>query len=603
MTRRASACWLGAAAQALLLLTTLGGCSEDTAYVHVTFKQLPAGASRLLLSVKLGSTAASQLDPLQLPAEPLTEATLGVRLPRSPQVERLLVLSAGVLDAGKCLLASGVGEQVFAGTPTDMDVDLSPAPKSPSGPCDPINPLLFGVTPARTSTAGGDTVAFHGWNFSNPASVTLAGKPVPNLRWNSSFELVGDSPMLSGTSHEQMLHTPVKVTNADNRSVSSDRVFSLSASSLQLSELSATPLPESGPALLAVGKLQANSPSPGLVVAFPSSGSAYFTPAVAVAQPPLTRFTLEARTSALALSDLKQRGLSDLVSANLGDGNIAVRQNKSAALPFDTVSSRNSVGLAPGALQVLPIDRGGFPSLVVADLLFDEVSVLPSSGTGVFDRTNRARYAVLREPTILLSGDLNGDGLPELVVGQRSGVALQILRNAGNGKFPKLDPINLPAGSSASMQNSGSPRLYNAMALADLNGDGFLDLVLLNTDSTPPRVRVLLNTQNGLFATDAARSSEYLSDQGLLAMTTMDLDQDGKTDIVLGLSGGGVRVLKQPASGPLTAHRVDLPNPKARLSSLLATDVDSDGFPDLIGVDSTSQVGSSTLYVLKNSSN
>jgi hypothetical protein len=111
MMRRASASWLGAAAQALLLLTTLGGCSEDTAYVHVTFKQLPAGASRLLLSVKLGSAAASQLDPLQLPAEPLTEATLGVRLPRSPQVERLLVLSAGVLDAGKCLLASGVGEQ------------------------------------------------------------------------------------------------------------------------------------------------------------------------------------------------------------------------------------------------------------------------------------------------------------------------------------------------------------------------------------------------------------------------------------------------------------------------------------------------------------
>lgn len=603
MTRRASACWLGAAAQALLLLTTLGGCSDDTAYVHVTFKQLPAGASRVLLSVKLGSTSASQLDPLQLPAEPLTEATLGVRLPSSPQVERRLVLSAGVLDARKCLLASGVGERIFAGTPDDMDVVLSPAPASPPGPCDPISPLLFGVTPSRASTAGGDTMAFHGWNFSSPASATIAGKPVPNLRWNSSFELVGDSPALPDLKHEDMLHPVVKVANADNSSVSSDRVFSLFASKLQVSELSVTPLPESGPALLAVGPLQVSSPSNGLVVAFPSSGNAYFTPAVAVAKPPLTRFTIEARTSAIALSDLKQRGLADLVSANLGDGNIAVRQNQSATPPFGTVSSRNSVGLAPGALQVLPVDRSGLPSLVVADLLFDEISVLPSSSTGVFDRTKRARYSVLREPTVLLSGDLNGDGLPELVVGQRSGVALQILRNAGNGQFPKLDPINLPPGSSASMQNSGSPRLYTAMALGDLNGDGFPDLVLLNTDATPPRVRVLFNTKSGLFSTDTATNSEYLSDQGLLAMTTVDLDQDGRTDIVLGLSGGGLRVLRQPASGPLTAHSVTLPTPTARLSSLLATDLDRDGFPDLIGVDSTSQPGSSTLYVLKNDSN
>lgn len=605
MMLTASAYRLGAAAKSLLLLllTTLCACSGDTAYVHVTFKQLPAGASRLLLSVKLGSMAASQLDPLQLPAEPQTEATLGVRLPSSPQVDRLLVLSAGVLDAQKCLVASGVGERIFSGTPEDMEVVLSPAPASPPGPCDPINPLLFGVTPARVSTAGGDTVAFHGWNFSNQASVTIAGEPVRNLRWNSSFELVGDSPVLISKDHHEMLHTPVKVTNSDNRSVSSDRIFSLFASTLQLSKLAETSIANTGPTLLLTGKLKASSASTGLIVAFTSSGSAYFIPDATVKPLQAFPFTLEARTSAVALADLQQRGLSDLISANLSDGNIAVRLFANQVPPFGAVSSRNSVGLAPGAMQVLTVDRSRLPSLVVADLLFDEVSVLPSKGDGTFDRTRRARYSVLREPTLLLSGDLNGDGLPELVVGQRSGVALQILRNAGNGLFPKIDPINLPAGSSASMQNSSRPRLYNAMTLADVNGDSFLDLVLLNTDATPPRVRVLFNTKSGLFFTDADNSSEYTSDQGLLAMTTMDIDQDGRADIVLSLSGGGVRVLRQPPSGPLTAHSMGFPSVVQRLSNLLAADLDSDGFPDLIGVDATSQVGSSNVLVFRNASN
>jgi hypothetical protein len=75
-----------------------------------------------------------------------------------------------------------------------------------------------------------------------------------------------------------------------------------------------------------------------------------------------------------------------------------------------------------------------------------------------------ALYGASFQNPISLLGDINGDGVNDLVVADENGTGMGYLLNAGAGTF----------GKQVFMGNDGS--LWNA-ALGDVNGDGHLDIV------------------------------------------------------------------------------------------------------------------------------
>ena len=95
---------------------------------------------------------------------------------------------------------------------------------------------------------------------------------------------------------------------------------------------------------------------------------------------------------------------------------------------------------------------------------------LGAAQAGALTFTPPAHYRVGIHPADLATGDLNGDGLPDIAVaveGSDSAAgdgALAILLATGNGRF--APPVRVPAGD--------APR---SIALGDLNGDGALDVV------------------------------------------------------------------------------------------------------------------------------
>src|SRR5689334_7114216 len=66
----------------------------------------------------------------------------------------------------------------------------------------------------------------------------------------------------------------------------------------------------------------------------------------------------------------------------------------------------------------------------------------------------------------VVSADVDGDGVPDMIVSNTDGVSVMI--NNGDGTFQ--DPVAYPTGG----QNAF------AVAVADLNADGFADLVVTN---------------------------------------------------------------------------------------------------------------------------
>jgi hypothetical protein len=100
------------------------------------------------------------------------------------------------------------------------------------------------------------------------------------------------------------------------------------------------------------------------------------------------------------------------------------------------------------------------------DLLF-----LTGIGDGTFSITRRDMPFI----TAVYSADLNNDGLPDLVA-RTAGVTPLI--NLGNGSFRNAGTYGIPDGGAA--------------ALADLNGDGLVDIVegcCLNQE-----IAIILNT-------------------------------------------------------------------------------------------------------------
>jgi hypothetical protein len=142
------------------------------------------------------------------------------------------------------------------------------------------------------------------------------------------------------------------------------------------------------------------------------------------------------------------------------------------------------------------------------------VSVLLGTGTGTFG--TKVQYAVPGNPYAIIHGDFNGDGKQDLATADQYSSQASILLGNGDGTFGAHEEYSSATG--------GAPV---ALATGDLNGDGKLDLVLVNYKTN--NVSVLLGNGDGTFKTHV----EYATGNGPLGVAIGDLNGDGKLDMVV----------------------------------------------------------------------
>ncbi len=134
----------------------------------------------------------------------------------------------------------------------------------------------------------------------------------------------------------------------------------------------------------------------------------------------------------------------------------------------------------------------------------------------------------------LATGDFNGDGHIDVAVANQPQGSISILLGAGTGR---LEPTGTPIPLSGSYVES--------IVVGDFNGDGRLDLAVLNSD-----LNVLLGDGSGGF-TPAPGSPVALPDYAS-SIVAGDFNRDGRSDLAVA-EQGGVMVYLSNAEGGLRA--------------------------------------------------
>jgi FG-GAP-like repeat len=167
----------------------------------------------------------------------------------------------------------------------------------------------------------------------------------------------------------------------------------------------------------------------------------------------------------------------------------------------------------------------------------------------------------------LATGDINHDGFPDIVVASHFGSAQTLLSDGQGGFTEKL--LHREDG-------------YVDAQLADLNGDGELDLVLLGFQKAGIEVYLGDGTGDWKLYTTLPEKRPGPSSMPGRAVVIGDVNGDGYPDIVAGFQRWGIYIYLGDGRGGFKEDSGEFDPPTHEVRSLALADVNKDGQLDLI---------------------
>lgn len=264
----------------------------------------------------------------------------------------------------------------------------------------------------------------------------------------------------------------------------------------------------------------------------------------------------------LTVGDFNGDGKMDIAAANFLDNNVSllIGNGDETFKPHLTLAT----GQGPASIAAGDFNADDKLDLIVANRNDDSVSLLLGNGDGTFQ--GHTDLSAASFPAAVVTGDFNGDGKLDIAVGTFS--AVSIMLGNGNGTFADHADVAVTSGQS--------------IAVADYNLDGATDLAVLGGGGSG--VEMLLGQGDGTFTSGM---SFPVGNPPNLAITTADLNKDGKPDLVVSnvgsisnIPGNSISVLIGKGDGTFQSH-VDYATAFGPVG-VTTLDVNGDGALDVV---------------------
>jgi FG-GAP-like repeat/PQQ-like domain len=229
-----------------------------------------------------------------------------------------------------------------------------------------------------------------------------------------------------------------------------------------------------------------------------------------------------------------------------------------------------TTGLNVSAVVTGDFDGNGAPDVALASQGDDRVEVYLGNGVGGLAGPTIISLGTGAAPRALAVGDLNGDSNLDLVVANSGASTVAILLGHGDGTF-----TSAPGSPRAVGQGPWG------VALGDLDGDGVLDVVTADNGSADPdtgkaSLTVLFGSGTGVFD----RSATIDVDGAPIAVAAAEVTGDARVDIAVVTAANALSLFAWEDNTRGFVGEGTFPV-ETRPSAVVPVDADADGQPDL----------------------
>lgn len=268
-------------------------------------------------------------------------------------------------------------------------------------------------------------------------------------------------------------------------------------------------------------------------------------------------------TESIALADINGDGFLDLVTPEESLNSVAVVLGNGKG-QFGLAKTDNLSGTVygPNSTVVADFNGDGKLDLAVAETNFPtgQVAVSLGNGQGSFGTPviSPLQSEAINNQDLMLSGDFNGDGKPDLIIMDDYSNGFQVLLGNGDGSFQA--PVDTKLNTTLNF------------AIGDFNVDGKTDVVVSTFSNGQELISIYLSKGDGTFTLGAQYTEQYGGP------IVADVNRDGKSDLVFVgnpvfvMLGDGDGTFQKPITGPVVLGQ----------SYAVLNDFNGDGVPDIV---------------------